>query len=96
MAGYPPKHIAHIPREILEEHSNIEIRNDFIDCSIDVCSVEVRRSHPQSCIFSATQWRNVSSYLVWYTRSLHCFRITSTMAIFDAISSMAYFLRISS
>ncbi|EIM90142.1 nucleotide-diphospho-sugar transferase [Stereum hirsutum FP-91666 SS1] len=41
MAGYPPKHIAHIPREILEEHSNIEIRNDFIDCSIDVCSVEV-------------------------------------------------------
>lgn len=41
MAGYPPKNIARIPREILDEHQNIEIRNDFIDCSIDVCSVEV-------------------------------------------------------
>ncbi|EGN95405.1 hypothetical protein SERLA73DRAFT_186375 [Serpula lacrymans var. lacrymans S7.3] len=39
--GYPPKTHASIPREILEEHPEIEIRNDFIDCSIDICSVEV-------------------------------------------------------
>jgi translation initiation factor eIF-2B subunit epsilon len=30
-----------IPREVLESHPEIEIRNDLIDCSIDVCSVEV-------------------------------------------------------
>ena len=39
--GYPPpKHVV-IPREILAEHPEVEIRNDLIDCSIDVCSVEV-------------------------------------------------------
>lgn len=40
--GYPPTKHASIPREILEEHPEVEIRNDLIDCSIDVCSVEVR------------------------------------------------------
>ncbi|KAJ3726128.1 nucleotide-diphospho-sugar transferase [Lentinula raphanica] len=39
--GYPPSTVASIPREILIEHPDIEIRNDFIDCSIDICSVEV-------------------------------------------------------
>jgi hypothetical protein len=42
--GYPPTTIANIPREILAEHPEVEIRNDLIDCSIDVCSVEVRGS----------------------------------------------------
>ena len=41
--GYPPKPQVAIPREILAEHPEVEIRNDFIDCSIDVCSVEVGR-----------------------------------------------------
>ncbi|KII88609.1 hypothetical protein PLICRDRAFT_689604 [Plicaturopsis crispa FD-325 SS-3] len=41
VTGYPPTKIARIPREVLAEHPEIEIRNDFIDCSIDVCSVEV-------------------------------------------------------
>ncbi|KIK99306.1 hypothetical protein PAXRUDRAFT_822932 [Paxillus rubicundulus Ve08.2h10] len=41
VTGYPPKKYANIPREILTEHPEVEIRNDFIDCSIDVCSVEV-------------------------------------------------------
>ncbi|TFY50681.1 hypothetical protein EVG20_g11387, partial [Dentipellis fragilis] len=41
VTGYPPKSIARIPREVLDNHRNIEIRNDFIDCAIDVCSVEV-------------------------------------------------------
>lgn len=40
--GYPPKMHAGIPREILAEHPEVDIRNDLIDCCIDVCSVEVR------------------------------------------------------
>ncbi|KAI0673089.1 nucleotide-diphospho-sugar transferase [Trametes maxima] len=39
--GYPATPSIKIPREILEEHPEVEIRNDLIDCSIDVCSVEV-------------------------------------------------------
>ncbi|KAK0450768.1 nucleotide-diphospho-sugar transferase [Armillaria borealis] len=41
VTGYPPTKKAHIPREIFAEHPEVEIRNDLIDCSIDVCSVEV-------------------------------------------------------
>ncbi|EIN07464.1 nucleotide-diphospho-sugar transferase [Punctularia strigosozonata HHB-11173 SS5] len=41
VTGYPPKQSAAIPREILSEHPEVDIRNDLIDCSIDVCSVEV-------------------------------------------------------
>ena len=43
VVGYPPKSHVSIPREVLAEHSEVEIRNDFIDCSIDVCSVEVSK-----------------------------------------------------
>lgn len=42
VTGYPPKSIARIPRDILESHPNIEIRNDLLDCSIDVCALEAR------------------------------------------------------
>ncbi|XP_006458207.1 hypothetical protein AGABI2DRAFT_64187 [Agaricus bisporus var. bisporus H97] len=41
ITGYPSTKIAEIPREILTEHPEVEIRNDLIDCAIDVCSVEV-------------------------------------------------------
>ncbi|KAJ8597977.1 nucleotide-diphospho-sugar transferase [Rhizopogon salebrosus TDB-379] len=41
VTGYPPKKYARIPREILNEHPEVDIRNDLIDCSIDICSVEV-------------------------------------------------------
>ncbi|KAI0273684.1 nucleotide-diphospho-sugar transferase [Gloeopeniophorella convolvens] len=41
VTGYPLKPIAKIPREILEAHPNIDIRYDLLDCSIDVCAVEV-------------------------------------------------------
>ncbi|KAJ6496585.1 nucleotide-diphospho-sugar transferase [Mycena vitilis] len=37
----PRTTMARIPRELLADHPEIEIRNDLIDCSIDVCSVEV-------------------------------------------------------
>jgi hypothetical protein len=41
ITGYPSTKVAEIPREILTEHTEVEIRNDLIDCAIDVCSVEV-------------------------------------------------------
>ncbi|EJU05368.1 nucleotide-diphospho-sugar transferase [Dacryopinax primogenitus] len=30
-----------LPREVLEKHAEVEVRNDLIDCAIDVCSVDV-------------------------------------------------------
>ncbi|KIM49219.1 hypothetical protein M413DRAFT_438384 [Hebeloma cylindrosporum] len=39
--GYPRPKGINIPREILSGHPDLEIRNDLLDCSIDVCSVEV-------------------------------------------------------
>ncbi|KAF8969966.1 nucleotide-diphospho-sugar transferase [Flammula alnicola] len=39
--GYPRTKGINIPREILEAHPEVDIRNDLLDCSIDVCSVEV-------------------------------------------------------
>ena len=47
--GYPPTKHVRIPRELLAEHPEVEIRNDLIDCSIDVCSVEVRLSAGAAC-----------------------------------------------
>jgi translation initiation factor eIF-2B subunit epsilon len=43
--GYPPKAHAKIPRELFNEHPELEIRNDLIDCYIDICSVEVSSFH---------------------------------------------------
>ncbi|KAJ3504968.1 hypothetical protein NMY22_g17742 [Coprinellus aureogranulatus] len=39
--AYPKKKLAHIPREVLNEHKEVEIRYDLMDCGIDVCSFEV-------------------------------------------------------
>ncbi|KAI0341739.1 nucleotide-diphospho-sugar transferase [Trametopsis cervina] len=39
--GVPPTKHVRVPREILVDHPEVEIRNDLIDCMIDVCSVEV-------------------------------------------------------
>ncbi|KAJ7940731.1 nucleotide-diphospho-sugar transferase [Mycena leptocephala] len=41
ISAYPRTTMTRIPRELLDGHPEIEIRNDLIDCSIDVCSVEV-------------------------------------------------------
>lgn len=54
VTGYPPKCIAKIPRDILESHPNIEIHNDFIDCSIDVCALEASRCR-SSCFFQSSK-----------------------------------------
>ena len=39
--GSPRTTTITIPREILTAHPEVDIRNDLIDCYIDVCSVEV-------------------------------------------------------
>ncbi|RXW23845.1 hypothetical protein EST38_g1996 [Candolleomyces aberdarensis] len=39
--AYPKKRLAKIPREVLVSHKEVEIRYDLLDCSIDICSVEV-------------------------------------------------------
>ena len=39
--AYPKKRLAQIPREVLASHKEVEIRYDLLDCSIDICSVEV-------------------------------------------------------
>ncbi|KAF8797938.1 nucleotide-diphospho-sugar transferase [Phlegmacium glaucopus] len=41
LQGFPRKSSITIPRGILTAHPEVDIRNDLIDCSIDVCSVEV-------------------------------------------------------
>lgn len=40
--GHPRPKVVNVPREVLNGHSTIGIRNDLIDCSIDICSAEVR------------------------------------------------------
>ena len=45
--AYPKKRLAQIPREVLASHKEVEIRYDLLDCSIDICSVEV--SPPVCC-----------------------------------------------
>ncbi|KZO97910.1 nucleotide-diphospho-sugar transferase [Calocera viscosa TUFC12733] len=37
----PSKRAIMLPREVMEKHHDVEVRNDLIDCSIDVCSVDV-------------------------------------------------------
>jgi translation initiation factor eIF-2B subunit epsilon len=49
--GYPPTTKIRIPREVLAEHPEVEIRNDLIDCCIDVCAVEVSQVYALEYIF---------------------------------------------
>jgi translation initiation factor eIF-2B subunit epsilon len=46
LLGHPPTSVVRIPRELFKNHSKISIRNDLIDCSIDICSPEVRLLSP--------------------------------------------------
>ncbi|KAF5330335.1 hypothetical protein D9619_005811 [Psilocybe cf. subviscida] len=39
--GHPKKKDVKVPREVFAAHPELDIRNDLLDCSIDVCSVEV-------------------------------------------------------
>lgn len=69
VSAYPATKMTRIPRELLDAHPEIEIRNDLIDCSIDVCSVEVC----VACFFSKS---NLT--VPYYYRSLLYSKTTST------------------
>ena len=39
---YPKKRKLKLKLETFDEHHEIQVRNDLIDCQIDICSVDVR------------------------------------------------------
>ncbi|KAH9946000.1 nucleotide-diphospho-sugar transferase [Epithele typhae] len=93
--GYPPKPHISIPREILAEHPEVEIRNDLIDCSIDVCSVEVpslfqdnfdyadiRRDFVYGVLTSDLLMKNIFCYVV---KDGYAARVADTRS-YDAVS----------
>lgn len=95
ITGYPPKSIAKIPRGILEDHANIEIRNDLIDCSIDVCALEVlslfqdnfdygdiRRDFVHGVLTSDLLMKNIYCYIA---KEGYAARVQDTRS-YDAIS----------
>jgi hypothetical protein len=84
ITGYPPKKIAKIPRCILEDHANIEIRNDLIDCSIDVCALEA--SLPVVLALHSS-FQRFSRYCLYS-------RTTLITAILDGTLCMGFSLRI--
>ena len=75
--GFPPTKHVQIPREVLAEHPEVEIRYDLIDCAIDVCSVEVpslfqdnfdygdiRRDFVHGVLTSDLLMKNIHCYVV--------------------------------
>ncbi|TFY52333.1 hypothetical protein EVJ58_g10077 [Rhodofomes roseus] len=93
--GYPPKTHAEIPREIFAEHPEVEIRNDLIDCCIDICSVEVpslfqdnfdyadiRRDFVYGVLTSDLLMKNVHCYIA---KEGYAARVADTRS-YDAIS----------
>lgn len=41
--GHPPKQRFSFSREIFDKHPDVDVRTDLMDCSIDICSVDVGR-----------------------------------------------------
>jgi len=95
ITGYPPKSVAKIPRGILEDHANIELRNDLIDCSIDVCALEVlslfqdnfdygdiRRDFVHGVLTSDLLMKNIYCYIA---KEGYAARVQDTRS-YDAIS----------
>lgn len=95
VTGYPPKTHVGIPREIFAEHPEVEIRNDLIDCSIDVCSVEVpslfqdnfdwldlRRDFVHGVLTSDLLMKNIHCYVV---KEGYAARVKDTKS-YDSIS----------
>ncbi|KAI0256752.1 nucleotide-diphospho-sugar transferase [Lactifluus subvellereus] len=88
--GYPPKKIAKIPRDILGTHPNIEIRNDLIDCSIDVPSLfqdnfdygDIRRDFVHGVLTSDLLMKNIYCYVA---KEGYAARVQDTRS-YDAIS----------
>ncbi|KAF9651749.1 nucleotide-diphospho-sugar transferase [Thelephora ganbajun] len=95
VTGYPPTKIARIPREVLNEHPECEIRYDLIDCSIDICSVEVpslfqdnfdyghiRRDFVHGVLTSDLLMKNIYTYVA---KGAYAARVQDTKS-YDAIS----------
>lgn len=61
IVGVPPTKHVRIPREILADHPEVEIRNDLIDCAIDVCSVEVRLRKPDPGVIQDRRFFHVAN-----------------------------------
>jgi len=76
VAGVPPKKSLRIPREAFAKHRDVDVRNDLIDCGIDICSVEVQRPVRSPFVF---YW---SDGLYRYRR---CSRTTLTIWTFGGI-----------
>ena len=43
MELYPRKRRMVMDMEVFKKHTNVQIRNDLIDCQIDICLVEVNK-----------------------------------------------------
>jgi hypothetical protein len=88
--AYPKKKLAHIPREVLNEHKQVEVRYDLIDCGIDVCSSEVCLSSFQVILEEGgfVVFRHIYADGMWWCRSPRCSRITLITSISDATLSM--------
>ncbi|KAI0302086.1 nucleotide-diphospho-sugar transferase [Russula brevipes] len=95
VTGHPPKHVARIPRDVLEGHPNLEIRNDLVDCSIDVCALEVpslfqdnfdygdiRRDFVHGVLTSDLLMKNIHCYVA---KEGYAARVQDTRS-YDAIS----------
>ncbi|KAI0797687.1 hypothetical protein C8Q75DRAFT_861962 [Abortiporus biennis] len=95
ITGYPPTKVARIPREVLQEHPEIEVRNDLIDCAIDVCSVEVPSLFQDNFDYGDIRRDFVHGVLTsdLLMKSIHCYvvkegyaaRVADTRS-YDAIS----------
>lgn len=85
VVGYPAKSHVSVPREILAEHPEVEVRYDLIDCSIDVCSVEVGSASLHVLLHAAD-----GHALTARCRFPRCSRITSIMGISGETLSTAF------
>ncbi|KAI0035700.1 nucleotide-diphospho-sugar transferase [Vararia minispora EC-137] len=95
VTGFPPKQVARIPREVLDGHPDVEIRYDLLDCSIDICSVEVpslfqdnfdyadiRRDFVHGVLTSDLLMKNIHCYVA---REGYAARVQDTRS-YDAVS----------
>ncbi|KAH8106716.1 hypothetical protein BXZ70DRAFT_243863 [Cristinia sonorae] len=95
VTGYPHKKVAQIPREIFQDHPEVEVRYDLIDCGIDVCSVEVpslfqdnfdygdiRRDFVHGVLTSDLLMKNIHCYVL---KEGYAARVADTRS-YDAVS----------
>jgi hypothetical protein len=102
VTGFPPKKLVRVPREVLEGHPTVEIRYDLLDCSIDICSVEVpslfqdnfdyadiRRDFVHGVLTSDLLMKNIHCYVA---REGYAARVQDTRS-YDAVRCASFILR---